>query len=137
MQSSNAIKMNVRHLLNHDDASHVVRVEIAVPVRQIALKSDLPLDFILDNESDVQRRISNTKSPSERYSTLSVHILDKASKRADFSFKAMEGMSGQVQLFILPEESFHYAQSHTITVKPLCRTRPSAGARLRVTWSAL
>ena len=120
VQSSNAIKMNVRHLLNHDDASHVVRVEIAVPVRQIALKSDLPLDFILDNESDVQRRISNTKSPSERYSTLSVHILDKASKRADFSFKAMEGMSGQVQLFILPEESFHYAQSHTITVKPLC-----------------
>ncbi|QDZ21231.1 Bardet-Biedl syndrome 7-like protein [Chloropicon primus] len=121
VQSSNAIKMNVRHILNHhDEVSHVVRVEIAIPVMKIALKSDLPLEFIHDNDSDVQRRISNTKSPSERYSTLAVHILDRPSKRADFRFKASEGKSGQVQLFILPEESFHYSQSHTINIKPLC-----------------
>ena len=121
VQSSNAIKMNVRHIVNHEDSSHVIRTEIVVPVTEIALKSDLPMDFILDNDSDeLQRRISNTKSASERYATLSVHIFDKPTKRADVKFKAREGKGGKVQIYIVPDESFHYCQSHTINLKPLC-----------------
>ena len=119
VQSSNAIKMNVRHILNHEDSSHIIRIEIATPITKIATKSDLPLDFILDNEAEVQQRISTTKSASERYASLAVHIFDAPLKQVDIRFKAYEGKNGQVQLFIIPDESFHYCQYHTINIKPL------------------
>ena len=120
VQSSNAIKMNVRHIVNHEESTHIVRVEIAIPVCKIALKSDLPLQFILNEKSDEPHRISTTKSVSERYATLAVHIFDKPSKRVDITFKACEGKSGQVHLFIIPMEDFHYCQTNIINIKPLC-----------------
>lgn len=121
VQSSNAIKMNVRHIINHEDSTNIIRVEIAIPVMKIALKSDLPLDFIMNDDAENgPSRISTTKSISERYACLAVLIFDKPVKQVDIAFKAHEGKNGHVQLFIVPKEDFHYCQSHSINLKPLC-----------------
>ncbi|ETV67493.1 hypothetical protein, variant 1 [Aphanomyces astaci] len=109
------VPVNCQCVLNPDNQTYDIAVEIPVPIACVSLHSSVPLDLL----DTVKNQAILCRSPTTNSHVLATYRCQELTNRLEFRIRTLEGQYGDVELTVLAETVPKAAQCVKVVVKPL------------------
>merc|ERR1719203_1142071 len=109
-------KVSHRFHLNSEEACYILTIDSQAPLEMISLRADVDVD-LLDHEGTgaiLSRSKGDPVNP-----LLATYRMQEAGSRFQIRLRTVEGLSGTISCFILPQTNPKTAHLVTLAVKPL------------------
>ncbi|KAH9495726.1 Bardet-Biedl syndrome 7 protein [Bulinus truncatus] len=110
--------INDKFVLNKDDASYSLSLELQCPIDNILLQSDVPVD-LLDIEKNSAVVSFSACSPEEGNYLLATYRCQANTTRLEVKIRSIEGQYGTLQVYITPRIQPKTCQVKQYPIKPL------------------
>ncbi|ETW03015.1 hypothetical protein H310_05450 [Aphanomyces invadans] len=112
------VPVNCQCVLNPENQTYDIGVEIPVPIACVSLHSTVPLD-LLDTAKNQAILCRSPADPANHTHVLATYRCQELTNRLEFRIRTLEGQYGEVELTVLAETVPKSAQCVKIVVKPL------------------
>ncbi|XP_072170884.1 BBSome complex member BBS7-like [Diadema setosum] len=110
--------INDRFSLNRDDASYTLSIEVQVPIDNILLQSDVPID-LLDTEKNTAVVSYSACDTENGNFLLATYRCQANTTRLELKIRSIEGQYGTLQAYITPRLQPKMCQLRQYQIKPL------------------
>lgn len=110
--------INEKFVLNREDASYTLSLELQTPIDNILLQSDVPVD-LLDVEKNSAVVSYSACSPEEGNFLLATYRCQANTTRLELKIRSIEGQYGTLQLYVTPRIQPKTCQLRQYPIKPL------------------
>ncbi|KAL5012626.1 hypothetical protein ScPMuIL_011177 [Solemya velum] len=123
-QSTSAISavpyfaVNDKFVLNREDASYTLSLELQMPIDNVLLQSDVPID-LLDVEKNSAVVSYSACNPEEGNFLLATYRCQANTTRLELKIRSIEGQYGTLQAYITPRIQPKMCQVKQYQIKPL------------------
>ncbi|KAK6172249.1 hypothetical protein SNE40_015952 [Patella caerulea] len=111
-------KINDKFVLNREDASYTLSLELQMPIDNILLQSDVPVD-LLDVEKNSAVVSHSSCNPEEGNFVLATYRCQANTTRLELKIRSIEGQYGTIQVYITPRIQPKTCQVKQYPIKPL------------------
>ncbi|XP_047143361.1 Bardet-Biedl syndrome 7 protein homolog [Hydra vulgaris] len=113
-----AFNINDRFILNHDDASYNLSIEVQMPIDIILLQSNVPVD-LLDVEKNSAVVSYSSCAPESGNFLLATYRCQANTTRIELKIRTIEGQYGLLQAYVTPRMQPKTSQVRQYQIKPL------------------
>ncbi|XP_031571614.1 Bardet-Biedl syndrome 7 protein-like [Actinia tenebrosa] len=123
-QSSSALSaipqfaINDRFALNRDDASYTLSIEVQIPIDNVLLQSDVPIDLLDVDKNSAVVSYSACDVENGNY-LLATYRCQANTTRLELKIRSIEGQFGTLQAYITPRIQPKTCQVRQYPIKPL------------------
>ncbi|KAK7097977.1 BBSome complex member BBS7-like isoform X1 [Littorina saxatilis] len=110
--------INDKFVLNREDASYTLSLELQMPIDNVLLQSDVPVD-LLDVEKNSAVVSFSACSPEEGNYLLATYRCQANTTRLELKIRSIEGQHGTLQVYITPRIQPKTCQLKCYPIKPL------------------
>ncbi|XP_076467410.1 BBSome complex member BBS7-like [Babylonia areolata] len=110
--------INEKFVLNREDASYTLSLELQTPIDNVLLQSDVPVD-LLDVEKNSAVVSFSACNPEEGNYLLATYRCQANTTRLELKIRSIEGQHGNLQAYITPRLQPKTCQLRTYPIKPL------------------
>ncbi|ESP04393.1 hypothetical protein LOTGIDRAFT_223884 [Lottia gigantea] len=111
-------KINDKFVLNREDASYTLSLELQMPIDNVLLQSDVPVD-LLDVEKNSAVVSHSACNPEEGNFVLATYRCQANTTRLELKIRSIEGQYGTLQIYITPRIQPKTCQVKQYPIKPL------------------
>ncbi|KAG9415223.1 Bardet-Biedl syndrome 7 protein [Aphanomyces cochlioides] len=112
------IPVKCQYVLNPDNQTYDIAVELPVPIACVALHSSVPLD-LLDTEKNQAILCRSPPDPANNTHVLATYRCQELTNRLEFRIRTLEGQFGDIELTVLAETVPKSAHCVKVGIKPL------------------
>merc|ERR1712003_155919 len=109
-------KVSHRFNLNREEACYVLTIESQSPLELISLRSDVDVDLL---DHDGTSAILSRSKGDPVNPLLATYRMQEPGSRFQIKLRTVEGLSGNISCFVLPQTSPKTAHLISLSVKPL------------------
>ncbi|ODM95967.1 Bardet-Biedl syndrome 7 protein [Orchesella cincta] len=110
--------MNEKFVLNREDASYLLTLEVESPIDTILIQSDVPVD-LLDVEKNAAVVSFSQCDPDSGNYLLVTFRCQANTTRIEVRLRTIEGQQGTIQAYVTPRIQPKSCQVRSFTIKPL------------------
>lgn len=110
--------INDKFVLNREDASYTLSLELQTPIDNVLLQSDVPVD-LLDVEKNSAVVSYSACNPEEGNFLLATYRCQANTTRLELKIRSIEGQHGTLQVYITPRLQPKTCQLKRYPIKPL------------------
>ncbi|XP_062611317.1 Bardet-Biedl syndrome 7 protein homolog isoform X1 [Saccostrea cucullata] len=110
--------INDKFVLNREDASYTLSLELQLPIDNVLLQSDVPID-LLDVEKNSAVVSYSACNPEEGNFLLATYRCQANTTRLELKIRSIEGQYGTLQAYITPRVQPKTCQVKQYQIKPL------------------
>ncbi|KAL3880310.1 hypothetical protein ACJMK2_032558 [Sinanodonta woodiana] len=110
--------INDKFVLNREDASYTLSLELQTPIDNVLLQSDVPID-LLDVEKNSAVVSYSACNPEEGNFLLATYRCQANTTRLELKIRSIEGQYGTVQAYVTPRVQPKTCQVKQYQIKPL------------------
>lgn len=110
--------INDKFVLNKEDASYTLSLELQTPIDNVLLQSDVPVD-LLDVEKNSAVVSYSSCSPEEGNFLLATYRCQANTTRLELKIRSIEGQYGTLQAYVTPRLQPKTCQVRQYAIKPL------------------
>jgi len=111
-------KINDKLILNPDDASYSLTIEIQTPIDVVCLQADSPVD-LLDADSNVAIVCRSPDDADNGSKLLATFRCQDSVSRLEMKLRTIEGQFGTLQVYVIPRVTPKTCQVQSYSIKPL------------------
>ncbi|CAG2256204.1 unnamed protein product [Mytilus edulis] len=109
---------NDKFVLNREDASYTLSLELQLPIDNVLLQSDVPID-LLDVEKNSAVVSYSACNPEEGNYLLATYRCQANTTRLELKIRSIEGQYGTLQAYVTPRVQPKTCQVKQYNIKPL------------------
>ncbi|OWF52937.1 Bardet-Biedl syndrome 7 protein homolog isoform X2 [Mizuhopecten yessoensis] len=109
---------NDKFVLNREDASYTLSLELQMPIDNILLQSDVPID-LLDVEKNSAVVSYSSCNPEDGNFLLATYRCQANTTRLELKIRSIEGQYGTLQAYVTPRVQPKTCQVRQYQIKPL------------------
>ncbi|GAB1601669.1 Bardet-Biedl syndrome 7 protein homolog isoform X2 [Argonauta hians] len=113
-----ALPVKTSFILNKDDASYHLSIELQVPIENILVQSDVPIHMV-DMDKNTSVVSFSACDPKDGNRLLATYRCQANNTRVDLKIRTVEGQHGTIQVYITPCSSPKVCHIKQLPVKPL------------------
>ncbi|XP_052091576.1 Bardet-Biedl syndrome 7 protein homolog isoform X4 [Mytilus californianus] len=110
--------INDKFVLNREDASYTLSLELQLPIDNVLLQSDVPID-LLDVEKNSAVVSYSACNPEEGNYLLATYRCQANTTRLELKIRSIEGQYGTLQAYVTPRVQPKTCQVKQYNIKPL------------------
>ncbi|WAQ99051.1 BBS7-like protein [Mya arenaria] len=110
--------INDKFVLNREDASYTLSLELQMPIDNVLLQSDVPID-LLDVEKNSAVVSYSACSPEEGNFLLATYRCQANTTRLELKIRSIEGQYGTIQAYVTPRVQPKTCKAEQYQIKPL------------------
>nr|KAG5699637.1 hypothetical protein BaRGS_005085 [Batillaria attramentaria] len=110
--------INDKFVLNREDASYTLSLELQMPIDNVLLQSDVPVD-LLDVEKNSAVVSFSACNPEDGNYLLATYRCQANTTRLELKIRSIEGQHGTLQVYITPRLQPKTCQLRCYPIKPL------------------
>ncbi|KAK3099890.1 hypothetical protein FSP39_011300 [Pinctada imbricata] len=110
--------INDKFVLNREDASYTLSLELQIPIDNVLLQSDVPID-LLDVEKNSAVVSYSACNPEEGNFLLATYRCQANTTRLELKIRSIEGQYGTLQAYVTPRVQPKTCQVIQYQIKPL------------------
>ncbi|CAI9732051.1 Bardet-Biedl syndrome 7 protein homolog isoform X1 [Octopus vulgaris] len=118
MASLRSFHVNTSFVLNKDDASYQLSIELQIPIENILIQSDVPV-YMIDVDKNLSVASFSACNPQDGNCLLATYRCQSNTTRIDLKVRTIEGQHGTLQAYITPRTQPKTCQIKQFQIKPL------------------